>query len=340
MPAPRGASAQRAAACSPRTAPVSGSPGRGRGSRLRPARRAARWRAAHRAGELRRAALDQQCGMKQGRLAAHQQHQLFERRCVGGNFPGAERKEMSPGLCRRERSCVSLAVRVVAVEMHDGRLSRRWRPGGLSRRMRSEVRCEIPGKFVMLLCDCFRWRRGHKQRGKSRIEQIDAGKVMQNALVNAQWRGGEAARPVSASIRRSRRSGAAGASALQCGSASAASASPKVGAMRCELPWTSAHCAASAESISTPAQSSSMSRSNEVRPKIAVSRSIAAGGSISITPWIAPGSFAWSASLARSRANSAARNAWLASGQLNCGSVFGAAFRPLRVAAAALMAAP
>ena len=35
--------------------------------------------------------------MKQGRLAAYEQHQLFERGHVSGNFPRTERKEMSPG---------------------------------------------------------------------------------------------------------------------------------------------------------------------------------------------------------------------------------------------------
>ena len=113
------------------------------------------------------------------------------------------------------------------------------------------------------------------QRREPRVELVDAGEVVQHALVDAQRRRGERRRPAPSSISRQRRSGAPGVSALQCGSASAASASAE--GRRAQAVPLRAHRRRCRVSSSTPAQSSSRSRSNGDRPKASTTRSSAAG---------------------------------------------------------------
>ena len=71
---------------------------------------------------------------------------------------------------------------------------------------------------------------GTQQTAQTKVEIVRPGEVVKNALVDAQTPARHAG-DSSISTSRQRRSGPTGASALQCGASSAASASPKV------APW-------------------------------------------------------------------------------------------------------
>ena len=116
-------------------------------------------------------------------------------------------------------------------------------------------------------------RNGAQHAVEPRVERVDAGEVVEDPLVDTQRRGSPA-RPGTGSTSRQRRSGARGASASQCASGRAASASPNVG--RGSAPC----CSAAASAANSPSSSSAAHEQQQVALERATARTAAPARSI------------------------------------------------------------